>query len=109
MNSPTHQPDPLPELLQAEWSKDQVLQLFADLAAGADVQHAQLRTASADRTTTLTTAKAAFVAGEAQAVQIRYRFEGELWVDTIMPGDPTTKIIRNRLPTEDQGDQDARP
>lgn len=88
----------LPEILQAEWARDQVMALFADLAAGAEVRHVQLRTADADATTGLAEAEAAFAAGRAQAIQVRYRFEGELWCDTIMPGDPTTKIIRNRVP-----------
>lgn len=90
--------DPLPEILQAEWAKDQVLQLFADLAGGADVQQVQMKTHVTDAAVTLATAEAVFAADEAQAIQVRYVFEGEMWCDTIMPGNPTTKIIRNRLP-----------
>jgi len=88
---------PLPEILQAEWAKDQVLQLFTDLAEGAHVQHVQLKTAATDATVTLATAKAAFAADEAYAIQVRYVFEDEMWCDTIMPGNPTTRIIRNRV------------
>ena len=91
--------EPLPELLQAEWSKDQVMNLFADLAAGANVQQVQLRTSSSDQAVSLADAEASFVADQACAIQVRYLFEGELWSDTIIPGDPTTKIIRNRLPS----------
>lgn len=90
--------DPIPEILQAEWARDQVMQLFVDLATGAEVHHVQLRTAAGDSAASLPAAERAFSAGEAHAIQVRYRFEGELWCDTIMPGDPTTKIIRNRLP-----------
>jgi hypothetical protein len=90
---------PLPEILQAEWAKDQVLQLFADLAAGAEVQHVQLKSAMTDTNVPLATAEAAFAADEAHAIQVRYVFEGDTWCDTIMPGNPTTKIIRNRVPT----------
>ncbi|MEZ6136633.1 MAG: hypothetical protein R3C53_17185 [Pirellulaceae bacterium] len=90
---------PLPEILQAEWAKDQVLQLFADLAAGAQVQHVQLKSAKTDDTVPLSTAEAAFAADEAHAIQVRYVFEGEMWCDTIMPGYPSTIIIRNRVPT----------
>lgn len=89
---------PLPEILQAEWAKDQVLQLFADIAAGAEVQHVQLKSASTDATVQLSVAEAAFAADQARAIQVRYIFEGQLWCDTIMPGSPTTKIIRNRVP-----------
>jgi hypothetical protein len=90
---------PLPEILQAEWAKDQVLQLFADLAAGAQVQHVQLKSATTDAVVPLAVAQAAFAANEAEAIQVRYVFEDEMWCDTIMPGIPTTKIIRNRVPT----------
>ena len=90
--------EPLPELLQAEWTRDQVMALFADLAAGAIVHQVQLRTSSSDQAVTLADAKASFVADQARAIQVRYLFEGELWSDTIIPGNPTTKIIRNRLP-----------
>lgn len=89
---------PLPEILQAEWDRDQVLALFADLAAGAEIQHVQLRTEATDQSVTLPVAEASFVSGQARAIQVRYRFENELWGDTILPGEPTTKIIRSRLP-----------
>ncbi|MEO8268581.1 MAG: hypothetical protein ABI557_02605 [Aureliella sp.] len=88
----------LPELLQAEWGVDQVIQLFDDLRDGAEVEHVQLRAAKDDRITTLAEAKLAFADGSAQAIQVRYRFEGETWCDTILPSEPTTKIIRTRLP-----------
>ena len=88
----------LPEILQAEWAKDQVLQLFTDLALGADVHHVQLKTATTDATVSLVVAEAAFAADQAHAIQVRYIFESEMWCDTILPGNPTTKIIRNRVP-----------
>lgn len=90
--------EPLPGILQAEWAGDQVRALFADLAAGADVRHVQMRTPETDGTVSLAEAESAFVAGQAIAIQVRYVFESEMWCDTIMPGNPTTKIIRNRLP-----------
>ncbi len=91
--------EPLPEILEAEWAKDQVLQLFDDLQAGADVHHVQLKTATSDSSVTLAEALRSFIATDAHAIQVRYQFENEMWCDTIMPGDPTTKIIRNRLPS----------
>ncbi|TWU04631.1 hypothetical protein [Stieleria varia] len=90
--------DDISEILQAEWSADQVLQLFDDLRDGSDVQHVQLKSARTDATVTLAEARDSFAAQEAVAIQVRYVFENEMWCDTIMPGDPTTKIIRNRVP-----------
>ena len=89
---------PMPEILQAEWAADQVRQLFADLAAGARVEHVQMRTDDDDEIVDLVRASEAFSSGLARAIQVRYLFEQEMWCDTIMPGDPTTKIIRTRLP-----------
>jgi len=93
-----HDTPALPEILQAEWAKDQVLQLFDDLRDGAVVEHVQLKSTRSDGAATLAEAKQAFAAGQAKAIQVRYVFEHEMWCDTIMPADPTTKIIRNRLP-----------
>ncbi|TWU62197.1 hypothetical protein [Crateriforma conspicua] len=90
--------EPLPEILEAEWAKDQVLQLFTDLSAGADVRHVQLKTPEMDAEVPLPMAEAAFGRDQATAIQVRYVFESEMWCDTIMPGNPTTKIIRTRLP-----------
>lgn len=89
--------DSLPEILQAEWGRDQVLQLFDDLRDGAQVEHVQLKSGQQDSHGSLSSARAAFDAQQAQAIQIRYRFQGETWCDTILPGDPTTKIIRSRI------------
>ena len=91
-------PIPLPEILEAEWAKDQVLALFADLAAGAEVTHVQLKTDDFDATVKLAEAEAYFMDDQARAIQVRYRVEDETWSDTIVPGNPTTKIIRTRLP-----------
>ena len=97
-----NQSKPLPEILEAEWAKDQVAQLFADLAAGAVVEHVQLKTIDSDGEVTLPTAQAAFDRGQAIAIQVRYVFENERWCDTLLTTDPTTKIIRTRLPSENR-------
>lgn len=92
-----------PDLWQADWQPEQVLALFADLAMGADVQHVQIRCPGEhgvdDRAATLGEAQAMFAEGQAQAIQIRYRFEGESWSDTIMPAPGHASVIRCRLPS----------
>lgn len=97
MRDNINNPIDLPEILQAEWGADQVHQLFDDLRDGARVEHVQLRTAEQDFRTSLEEGRQAFVNQTAHAIQVRYRFENELWCDTIMPGEPTTKIVRTRL------------
>ncbi|TWU37392.1 hypothetical protein [Novipirellula artificiosorum] len=90
------------EVLVAEWTREQILALFADLAAGAEITHVQLRCADGDNPVALQDAETAYRAGSAIAIQIRYRFNGEHWSDTLMTAEPSgvdvTKIIRSRLP-----------
>lgn len=92
--------DSVPEVLQAEWPRHQILTYFADLRAGADVDHVQVRSRGPqgieDRKTTLQQADALFAAGDAQAIQIKYRFDGEAWCDTLLPQADGTKVIRIR-------------
>ncbi len=88
----------LPDLLQAEWPPEQVEQLFNDLEAGAEVQHVQVRTAAADSKTTLAEALKLLQSSEAKMVQVRYRFEGATWCDTLMPLGELTRIVRSQLP-----------
>lgn len=92
--------DSLPEVLQAVWPRHQVLDFFADLRAGANVDHVQVRSRNADgiedRKTTLREAEALFTAGDAQAIQVKYRFDGEAWCDTVLPQADGAKVIRSR-------------
>ena len=87
----------MPEILKAEWAGDQVLQLFKDLSAGASVEHVQLKTEELDGSVSLEQAESAFRVGAAKAIQIRYRFDGDVWSDTILPEGATTTIIRTRM------------
>ncbi|WP_372726006.1 hypothetical protein [Novipirellula sp.] len=90
-----------PELLEAHWGREQVVQLFQDLSEGATVEHVQVRTASdgraADQSVTLLEAKAIFEKGDARAIQIRYGFDGQNWCDTLMVKPDEVHIIRTRV------------
>jgi hypothetical protein len=94
--------EPSPQPLQVEWDRRRVMALFDDLAAGAEIQQVQLRTLSVNRSVSLPDAVVAFADGAALAIQIRYRYEGSLWCDSIFPGDPFTKIVRCGLPCEER-------
>ena len=93
--------DAAPELLEAHWDLEQVVQLFRDLNEGADVQHVQVRTASdgraQDQSVTLLEAKELLEKGEARAIQIRYDFDEQNWCDTLMVKPDEVHIIRTRL------------
>lgn len=97
MNSEGNQP----EMLEAQWDRDQVNALFDDLSAGAQVEHVQVRSSARggpnDRAVTLEEARELFDSQDAKAIQIRYRFEEDTWCDTLMVQSDTVKIIRTRL------------
>lgn len=98
----------LPEVLQADWPRQQVMTLFAELKAGAEVEHVQVRSCGSQGTTdqkvTLDQAETLFAAGDAQAFQIRYRYDGETWCDTILPQTDGAKVIRYRQTQRSIGD-----
>lgn len=93
---------PPQEVYHDDWSYAQIEQLFLDLAAGAEVEHVQVRLADADRSAdqavTLQDASDAFHRGDATAIQIRYRFEGQVWCDTLMVRPSEVRIVRTPLP-----------
>lgn len=101
-DAPGEEPEPLPELLEAFWPREQVAALFDDLKDGADVTHVQLRRSGRhgiqDSAVELDDAKAAFLAGEAIAIQVKYCFEGQAWCDTILPQQMGAKVVRCPLP-----------
>ena len=87
-----------PQVLETEWDRDQVNELFHDLSLGAVVQHVQVRMNGAggteDKEVELDEARQLFNRGESKAIQIRYAFDGEVWCDTLMVGPKLTRIIR---------------
>lgn len=94
-DQPEH--DPLPDVLEATWDRDQIQELFSDLEHGASVKHVQVRTASGaarDSAVTLGQAKQLFEDGTAHAIQIHYEFEGQAWCDTLIVSPTTVRVIR---------------
>jgi hypothetical protein len=87
-----------PEVLETEWDFEQVNALFDDLQQAAQIDHVQVRTASGDgpndRAVTLRDAYTLLNSRDAKAIQIRYRFGGQTWCDTLMVGRESVRIIR---------------
>jgi hypothetical protein len=75
--------------------------LFADLAAHADVLDVFVKGGPDRRaregTADLTAARA-LLDGEARGVQIRYRWDGDEWRDTVMRAPGGFRVIRTWLP-----------
>lgn len=89
-------PGPLPPLTQALLDAPTLAALFADLAEHADVldvitKGAPRRHAAAE-VISLDAAREALNHGV--AVQVRYRWDGAEWLDTLMPSGAGARIVR---------------
>ncbi|MCA9290952.1 MAG: hypothetical protein KDA25_07475 [Phycisphaerales bacterium] len=90
---------PLPPVFEGLLDDDRLAQLIADLSSCTQVLHVQVRSrggGSADRTATLDEAAAALRAGDTRSVQIRYRYEGAAWCDTLLAQTGGVRLIRIR-------------
>jgi len=92
---------PVPPMWQATLDAATLGQLFADLAASAEVLSVQgkgdpRRYASADPLT-LEAARDRLASGELAGVQLRYRFDGHEWADTLLRAPAGFRLVRCRL------------
>jgi hypothetical protein len=92
--------DDLPPLREASLSRAEVAALFDDIQSQAsDVQLMQRRGASKTRAdvnaqATLAAAKEAFLGGNVKRLQIRYRWQDALWIDTLEQQGSATRLVR---------------
>lgn len=82
---------PLPELHHGELDAATVRQLFADLAAHAEMmeiipKHGRGHVEESPPVLGLEQAAAMFEGGGLRGLQLRYRYAGEVWWDTLLPG-----------------------
>lgn len=94
MNDRPQQVDLQPQVLSAQWDHEQVHALFDDLQQGAEIQRVQVRPSKQDSAFTLQEARQLLEQGEAKAIQIRYRYDGQDWCDTLMVGAESIRIVR---------------
>jgi len=91
----------LPPLREATLMRDEFVSLLDDIQThGNDIQLMQRRTADSQRTnvlpvsTAISTAKQAFLRGKVSRLQIRYRWQDSLWIDTIENRDDQIRLVR---------------
>ena len=89
---------PVPPMWQAELDRDTLDRLFADLTADAEIlsvrgKGAPGQYASTDPLT-LTTARDRFDTGSLTGVQIRYRYDGREWTDTLLRVPGGYRLVR---------------
>jgi hypothetical protein len=92
----------LADLQDAVLDRETVGQLFLDLSALAEILEIRVKRAPTrlvtDEAATLEDARAALESGEAMAVQIRYRHDRVVWLDTLMRLGKNTRLVRTRAP-----------
>ena len=92
--------EPLPEMTEALLSDDELAALVRDLQALTEVDEIILKTGpgSADDLSQPTLDEAAQLLLErcVRGVQIRYRYDDALWMDTLMPVAEGTRLVRIR-------------
>lgn len=90
-----------PDVFQAELDRDTLAQLFADLAAHATVleirEKASARARGGVAELSLAEARERLERGDVRAIQIRYRHDGSLWMDTLMKGPSLVRLVRTRV------------
>lgn len=93
-------PAPLPDLHQAELDEPTLRQLFQDVAAHTELmevipKHAATGHVPEIAAITLAEGLALLLGGGVRALQLRYRHNGTLWWDTLMPTPHGTfRIVR---------------
>ena len=92
---------PVPPMWQADLSAEMLAPLFADLSASAEVVSVRGRCARRENSTeplTLADAHACLVSGAFAGVQLRYRFDGQEWIDTLLRLAGAFRLVRCQVP-----------
>lgn len=91
---------PLPDLQKADLHPDTLRELFRDVAEHTELVSVTLKGVAEqytdERPVDLGRAEALLGAGEVRGVQIRYRFDGAQWWDTLMRTPKGVRLVRIR-------------
>lgn len=89
---------PVPLMVEGTLDAAGLRQLFADLTAAATVVGVRQKGGPAEYTAaddlSADTARDRLLAGAIRAVQIRYRYDGHEWTDTVFATAPGFRVIR---------------
>ncbi|MFN8610858.1 MAG: hypothetical protein U0931_25170 [Vulcanimicrobiota bacterium] len=94
-------PKDLPQLTQGDLDDQALRNLVEDLSTLAEILEVRVKGSSEERaensTLQLKQAVAAMKLGRVQGVQVRYRWEGAEWFDTLMRTGATVRVIRMKI------------
>ncbi len=95
--------DPLPSLQDALLDAGLLAELFRDLSGLVEIDEILLkgeaRSHASDRCVSLEEAREALEHGRVLGVQIRYRYEGSPWSDTLLRTPQGIRLVRIQPPT----------
>lgn len=89
---------PVPLMTEGTIDAAMLRQLAADLAKAADVLFVREKTGAfaGDATLTVEAGIDRLIGGKCRAIQVRYRYDGFEWTDTIMAIGKTFRVVRCR-------------
>ncbi|MBK8937283.1 MAG: hypothetical protein IPM79_06475 [Polyangiaceae bacterium] len=99
--------DPLPPVYQGALGPEGLARLFEDVASAGQLLSVSVKQASTARAAfvdcSVESAMGALLDGTAMAVQLRYRFEGQVWCDSVLrgppaPEGPSYRVVRIAMP-----------
>lgn len=91
-----------PDVYRAELDPPTLRALFSDLATHAEVidvrAKAGARRYAGEERLSLRDAEALLGARAVRGIQVRYRHDGALWMDTLMAGPTKVRLVRMKVP-----------
>ncbi len=97
----------LPELREAELDEDDLRRLFLDIEAAAEIEDVRCKGAPDRRaevaSVTAAEALAQLLDRKVRGVQVRYRYQDELWSDTIIATPQAFRVVRMAAPIQPVG------
>lgn len=101
LSRPHGEGPPVPPMWQAGLDAAALEQLFADLIASAEVLSVQGKVGAgryaSDEPLTPASARERLARGEITGVQLRYRYDGQEWVDTLLRVADAFRLVRCRI------------
>ncbi|MCA9614914.1 MAG: hypothetical protein R3B99_34845 [Polyangiales bacterium] len=100
-----HEPVPLPEVYQAELDGALFEALMDDLAEHAEIFAVFVKNDAEERAdeprVALDQARLLLLLGKVRGIQIHYRHEGVTWIDTLLRGPASIRIVRMEAPVQE--------
>lgn len=100
-----HEPVPLPDVYQAELDGALFEALMDDLAEHAEVFAVFVKSGAEERAdeprVALDQARLLLLLGKVRGIQIHYRHDGVTWIDTLMRGPTSIRVVRMKAPVQE--------